>query len=224
MNFVSGLIHSLDTRLVILWQSLLRALLSIVLYVGQVLLILVHTVFLWWKVLYVDPCRLFIDVEIVSKAPFSLHTVRGWPFNCISGIFFLIVMFLNVFINCGGHQFIVNLISTIAWGCTVSFLWEISDGIQNHIWLHWRQRFNEFLEADFCISIQIDSSHDCDKFSLDWTVSDFLKKSSNRYFINVSEIRGVNSLESSSNAKLLEFLEILLQLFEFQLEVNFLSE
>ena len=55
-------------------------------------------------------------------------------------------------------------------------------------------------------------------------MSDFLKESSNRYFVNVSEIRGVNGLESSSNAKLLEFLEVLLQLFEFQLEVNFLSE
>ena len=52
-------------------------------------------------------------------------------------------------------------------------------------------------------------------------MTNFLKEPSQCLFVNISEIRGVNSLESSSDAESLEFLKILLQLLKFKLEIDF---
>ena len=164
MDFVCRFSHSLHTCLIVLRQSFrIRTWLSIILNVCKVMLIFLHTAFLWWKVLHVDSSWLFIDMVVVSKASFSLphsHVLRWW-FNCISGIVSLIVSFINFLINCGGHQFVVNLIITRTRSSAVSFPWHMSDRIQNHIRLYRCQCLYEFLEANFSISVQVESSHDC---------------------------------------------------------------
>ena len=126
--------------------------------------------------------------------------------------------------DCGSPQLIGDM-ALCSRGRTISSsLWVISERVLDHVWLHWSESLHEFLEANFRITIQVKAAHDCNQLALESLVAEFGQEASDCCFVDVPEICGVDSLECTPDAELLEFLEILLQLFEFELEVNFLGE
>ena len=126
--------------------------------------------------------------------------------------------------DCGSPQ-LISGVALCSRGRTVSSsFWVISERIRDHIWLHWSESLHEFLKANFRIAIQVEAAHDCNQLALESLVAEFGQEASNCCFVDVPEVRGVDGLERTPDAELLEFLKILLQLFEFELEVDFLGE
>ena len=124
----------------------------------------------------------------------------------------------------GSPQLIGGAALRSGGGRVSSSLWVISERVLDHVWLHRSKCLDEFLEANFRITIQVEAAHDCDQLTLESLVAEFGQETSDCCFVDIPEVRGVNSLERASDAELLEFLEVLLQLFEFELKVDFLGE
>lgn len=124
-----------------------------------------------------------------------------------------------------GHPQLIGGVALCSRGRTISSsLWVISERVWDHIWLHWSESLHEFLEANFRITIQVEAAHDRNQLALQSLVAEFGQEASDCCFVDVPEICGVDSLERTPDAELLEFLKVLLQLFEFELEVDFLGE
>ena len=112
-------------------------------------------------------------------------------------------------------------------GHGVSTSWAASDvteGILNHIWLDWCQSLSELSEAQLGIAIQVEATHDSRQFLFDRLVSNSFEETTDRKLVNDLVIVVVNCLEGTSDAETLKLLQVLLQLFQSQFEINFFGQ
>ena len=204
MNFISWLVRTLHSCLMILWQLPFRAtefrliLTSKLFLEGWSLRLLIHLKIL---VVYTTWLRLFFsNIAETFSCALTRRLING---VCVS----LLILFLYcIMCNWRRKIRIDSVTVSITWLSSCSSSGTVTDWISNYIWLDWCQSLHKLLETNFCVSVKIKSPHDCNKLFFDWAMANLFQESPYCLLINISEIQRINCFKCSTNAEFLELL------------------
>ena len=98
------------------------------------------------------------------------------------------------------------------------------EGVLDDVWLDWGKRLCKFSEAEFGIAVKVKTSHNGYEFGLQRLVAYSLQKASYRNLVNNLVVLVVNSFEGSPNRESGVLLQVLLELLQSELEVNFFGK
>ena len=165
MDFISWLVRTLHSSLMIFWQLPIRATESCLILTCETFLkALSWTLFVFLEILVIDSSRLwFLLLNIAETLSYALI---WWPIDCVC--ISLLIFFLDCIMCDWGRKIRVDSDAfSITWLSSCSSSRTVTDWISNYIWLDWCYGLNKLLKTNFCITIKIKSPHDCNKLFFD---------------------------------------------------------
>ena len=101
---------------------------------------------------------------------------------------------------------------------------DMAERVLDNVRLDRGQSFSKLGKAELGVTIKVKSTHDCHELGLEWQMTGTFQKAADRDLVYDLVVLVVNSFEGSSDAESFEFLEVLLELFKTQLEVDFFGD
>ena len=135
MNFISWLVRTLHSGLMIFWQLPVRALEScLILTCKTFLKALSWSLFVFLEILVVDSSRLWFLLLNIAKT-FS-YVLIWWPIYCVC--ISLLILFLYCIMCDWGRKIRVDSVSiSITWLSSCSSSGTVTDWISYYVWLDW---------------------------------------------------------------------------------------